>query len=168
MNRLPLGTRRWLQGLTVVLAAGVCAALVMAVSARAAQEMDAAAKALVRLDEEWSAAAGRRDVEKVASFYAEDAVAYPPNEPAAVGRDAAKKVWAAYLADESYQISWKATRAEVCKSGELGFTSGTYEDSFKAPDGATVRGKGKFLCVWKKQSDGSWKAVHDMWNADAK
>ncbi len=126
------------------------------------------AKALVKLDKEWSAAAGKRDVEKVASFYAEDAVAYPPNEPVCVGREAAKKVWAAYLSDQSFNISWKSMHAEIAKSGELGFTSGTYEDSFKGPDGKLVHENGKFLCVWKKQADGSWKAIHDMWNTDTK
>jgi ketosteroid isomerase-like protein len=28
--------------------------------------------------------------------------------------------------------------------------------------------KGKYLCTWEKQADGSWKAAHDMWNSDAK
>jgi ketosteroid isomerase-like protein len=84
----------------------------------------------------------------------------------AIGRAAAEKVWAAYLADPSYKISWKTTHAEV--TGTLGYTAGTYEDSFKAADGKTVRGKGKYLCVWKKQIDGTWKAIHDMWNTDSK
>lgn len=125
-----------------------------------------AAKALAKLDEEWSAAAATRDAEVVAAFYAEDAIAYPPNEPAAKGRAAAKKVWAAYFADPSFKISWKTHHAEV--NGDLGFTAGTYEDSSKGPDGKQVSAKGKYLCVWKKQKDGTWKAVHDMWNGDAK
>ena len=53
-------------------------------------------------------------------------------------------------------------------NGDLGFTAGTYEDSVKGPDGKTVNEKGKYLCVWKKQKDGTWKAIHDMWNADSK
>ena len=58
--------------------------------------------------------------------------------------------------------------AEVAKSGELGFTAGTYEDSFMGPDGKRVSEKGKYLCTWRKQKDGTWKATHDMWNTDAK
>jgi ketosteroid isomerase-like protein len=134
----------------------------------AAEDMDTAAQALVKLDEAWSAATGKRDVELVASFYADHAIAYPPNEPAAKGKAAAKNVWAAYLSEPSFNISWKTQHAEVAGSGDIGFTSGTYEDSFKDADGKIVHEKGKFLCVWKKQADGSWKAIHDMWNADAK
>jgi ketosteroid isomerase-like protein len=136
------------------------------VPASAGAEMSAEAKALVKLDDDWSAAAATRDAKRVASFYAEDAIAYPPNEPAAVGKAAAEKVWAAYFVDPSYNLSWKTMHAEV--TGVLGYTAGTYEDSFKGPDGKKVQGKGKYLCVWKKQGDGTWKAIHDMWNADSK
>ncbi len=124
------------------------------------------AKLLAKLDDDWSKAAATRDAAKVASFYAEDACAYPPSEPLATGRAAAQKVWAAYFADPSFTISWSTTKSEV--EGNLGYTAGTYEDSFKGGDGKVVHEKGKYLCVWKKQKDGSWKAIQDMWNADAK
>jgi uncharacterized protein (TIGR02246 family) len=136
------------------------------VPARAGAEMSAEAKALAKLDDDWSAAAATRDAKRVASFYADDAIAYPPNEPVAVGKAAAEKVWAAYFADPSYNLSWKTTHAEV--TGTIGYTAGTYEDSYKGPDGKKVQGKGKYLCVWKKQNDGTWKAIRDMWNTDTK
>ena len=136
--------------------------------ASAAPMLEDEAKLLTSLDDAWSREAATRDADKVASYYADDALVYPPNEPLATGRAAAKKVWAAYFADKSFSISWKTTHAEVAKSGDVGYTSGTYEDSFKGPDGKTVQEKGKYLCVWKKQKDGSWKAAHDMWNVDTK
>ncbi len=149
-------------------AGGMGGAVAGGSSALAAADMDDAAKALAKLDDDWSKAAATRDVERIASFYAEDAMVYPPNEPAVVGRAAAKKMWAALLADPSASISWKPSHAEVCRSGELGYTAGTYEFSIEAPDGKTIAEKGKYLCNWKKQSDGTWKAIHDMWNADAR
>jgi ketosteroid isomerase-like protein len=146
---------------------GVLATICLVVSVGAfAAETDAGARALTKLDDDWSKVAATRDAERVAAFYADDAIAYPPNEPAAVGRAAAKKVWAAYFADPTFTISWKTTSAQV--NGDIGYTAGTYEDSFKGPDGKTVNEKGKYLCVWKKQKDGTWKAIHDMWNADSK
>lgn len=157
-------TYRW--WLVLVLAT-VIGSMVSA-TASADDKTSAKAKMLIQLDDEWSAAAVARDVERVASFYAEDAVAYPPGEPVAVGRAAAKKVWATYFSDPTFSISWKTLQAEVSKSGELGFTSGTYEASYKGPDGKPVAEKGKYLCTWKLQGDGKWKAVHDMWNTDAR
>ena len=29
-------------------------------------------------------------------------------------------------------------------------------------------GGGKYVCTWKKQKGGTWKAIHDIWNTDAK
>jgi ketosteroid isomerase-like protein len=86
----------------------------------------------------------------------------------AIGRPAAKKVWASYFAEPTFSISWKTEHAGVTKSGDLGSTAGTYEDSHKGPDGKLVREKGKYLCTWKKQRDGTWKAIHDIWNMDGK
>lgn len=157
--------RRARLAIVVVLVACAFGAMFRALPASAA-DMDESAKALAKLDDAWSAAAATRDADKVAAFYADDCLAYPPGEPLATGKAAAKKVWAAYFANPSFKISWKSTHAEV--SGTLGFTSGPYEATFKGPDGKPGVEKGKFLCVWKKQADGSWKAAHDMWNADGR
>lgn len=86
----------------------------------------------------------------------------------AVGRTAAKRVGAAYFSNPSFSTSWKSLHAEVSKSGDLGFTTGTYDASYKGPDGKTVNDKWKYVCNWKMQTNGNWKAIHDIWNADAK
>lgn len=133
-----------------------------------AVDVEALAKTLTQLDDDWAKAAGTRDVDRVVSFYAEDAIAYPPNAPIASGQAAAKQVWASYFADSTFAISWKTDHAGVAKSGDLGYTAGTYEASWKGADGNPATQKGKYLCNWKKMPDGSWKAIHDMWNADSK
>lgn len=48
-------------------------------------DMDATAKALIKLDDDWSKAAATKNADSVASFYAADAIAYPPNERVATG-----------------------------------------------------------------------------------
>ncbi len=174
MSRFTLGNRT--QGLILILVAAGAAITALSVlpahagqpAKTAAESPDTVAKALTKLDDDWSKAAAKKDAALVASFYADDAIAYPPSEPIAIGKAAAQKTWAAYFADPTFAISWKTLHADASKSGELGFTSGTYECSFKGPDGKQVAEKGKYLCVWKKQKDGSWKAAHDMWNTDTK
>ncbi|HWR17642.1 MAG TPA: DUF4440 domain-containing protein [Terriglobales bacterium] len=127
---------------------------------------DADTKALIALDEEWSKAAVAHDADKVASFYAEDAHLYPPNEPGFVGRDKARESWAKTLSDPNVTVSWKTTSAGI--DGNTGWTAGTTQASIKGADGKTTVQTGKYLCVWKKGPDGKWKAVHDMWNNDSK
>ena len=141
-------------------------ALLVAVPLALSAHIGATARDLAKADDDWSRAAAARDVERVVSFYTDDAIAYPPDEPIAVGKAGAKKVWAAYFSDPSFAVSWKTEHAEV--AGELGYTTGTTETSFKGPDGKTARAKGKYVVVWRKQKDGSWKALHDIWNNDSK
>jgi ketosteroid isomerase-like protein len=147
-----------------------CAASGSASSTGKATSVDraAVAKALIQIDEAWSEAASTRDAKKVAAFMAEDGVVYPPNTPAVPGRDAVEKMWAGYFAEPSLKIGWKVLRADVAASGDLGYTSGSYELSMKLPDGNMYNEKGKYLCVWAPQKDGTWKATHDMWNSDTK
>jgi ketosteroid isomerase-like protein len=57
---------------------------------------------------------------------------------------------------------------EVSRSGDLGYTRGTY--MLTATDPASkkaVTEKGRFVTIFRKQADGSWKAVQDINNADA-
>jgi len=152
---------------SMVAAIGVAGALLSA-SCAPATDTAALAAQLTQLDDAWSKAAATRNADSVASFYAADAIAYPPNMPAAVGQAAARDVWAGGFADSTYAISWTTSTARVAASGELGYTAGTYQESYRGPDGNPATVKGKYLCVWAKQPDGTWKATNDMWNADSK
>lgn len=152
----------------VVVALGGCCTGTPCCPTRDDKGRQAAAAELVALDERWSQAAASRDLHRIASFYADDACVYPPGAPAMTGRAEAEKVWASLLGDSSFSLSWSAQHASVADSGELGFTAGPYHATFTTPDGTVLKEEGKFLCVWRRQRDGSWKAAHDMWNANAR
>lgn len=150
--------------------AAACVAAVL-VPAACAPKVDTVALAagLAQLDAAWSQAAVARNVDSVASFYAQDAIVYPPNDSVAVGFANAKKVWAGAFADTSYRVSWKTSQSVVAKGGDMGYTTGTYEESYNGPKGKPrVTGKGKYVCIWSLQADGSWKAIRDIWNADSR
>jgi ketosteroid isomerase-like protein len=121
-------------------------------------------KALRDLDAQWSAAAAAKDVDKTVSFYSDDALVMPPNAPSATTKEAIRKIWKDLLTDAN--ISWKTKKVEVAQSGDLAFSSGTYEVTLNDPTGTPVNDRGKYLEVWKKQSDGTWKCVMDIWNSD--
>jgi ketosteroid isomerase-like protein len=73
---------------------------------------------------------------------------------------------AADFAHKDFKISWHPDKAGIARSGDLGYTSGPYEETFTDVTGKTVSDKGKYLTVWKKQSDGSWKVLFDMSSTD--
>jgi ketosteroid isomerase-like protein len=118
------------------------------------------------LDDQWSATAGSKDLEKTVSFYSEDAVVMPPNASAAVTKEAIRKVWQDLLASPGFVISWKTTKVEVAKSGDLACISGTYDLTMNDPSGKPINDHGKYVEVWEKQADGKWKCGTDIWNSD--
>ena len=125
-----------------------------------------AEQALRDADDAWSKAAASKDLDKTVSYYSTDATVLPPNASAATTKEAIKKIWQDMFASPGVAISWKATKVEVAKSGDLGFVSGTYEFNMNDASGKPVTDKGKYVEVWKKQADGKWKCGTDTWNSD--
>ena len=64
----------------------------------------------------------------------------------------------------NYTLDWSPKYAEVAKSGELGYTWGTYSLAFKDENGEEQKSYGKYLNIWKKQTDGNWKVAVDIGN----
>ena len=115
---------------------------------------------LLAVDREWSESA--TDIEKFLSYFAPDASAYSPGMPVATGSAAIREAFTALSSSPGFSISWKATKADVGAGGDVGYTAGTYTMGMA---GATEAGK--YVTVWKKQADGSWKVAEDIFNADA-
>jgi len=118
-------------------------------------------KAVRDADEEWSKVAGAKDVEKTVSYYADDAIVLPPNEAMITGKEGIRKLWTEFLGSLT-DISWKTTRVEVSKSGDMAVLIGTYEMTMK--DG--TKDKGKYCETWEKKADGKWKVGTDMFSSD--
>jgi ketosteroid isomerase-like protein len=150
----------------LLIAAAVVFASMIAVSrGTAAPDARAAAeKALRDTDSEWSKAASARDLDRTVFYYADSATLLPPNAPVATSKEAIRREWAQLLNGSS--LSWHATKVELSRGGELGYTIGAYEGTFPSPNGKSFKDQGKYLEVWKKQADGKWKCVADMYSSD--
>ncbi len=124
------------------------------------------AAAIQALDEQWSATAAKNDVDGTVAFYADDAVLLPANAPIARDRKSIRESWAGLLGPNS-AVSWKVSKVEVAKSGELGYLYGTYSLAIRDPKGGPpVSDTGKLVEIWKKQADGKWKCIVDTYNSD--
>ena len=135
-------------------------------SSRVVDDSAAGAEQIRKLDEQWSATAAKNDLETTLSFYADDAVVLPGNAPIADDKRAIREVWAGMLGPGT-AVSWKVTKAEVAKSGELGYLYGTYELTMKDAKGSPpAKDKGKLVEIWRKQADGKWKCIVDTYNSD--
>src|ERR1700720_2097415 len=123
-------------------------------------------QALRDIDSQWSAAAAAKDLDKTISYYSDDAIVLPPNEASATTKEAIRNVWKDLLASPGLVVSWKATKVEVAKSGDLACLSGSYEITMNDASGKPVNDHGKYVEVWEKQADGKWKCGTDIWNSD--
>jgi ketosteroid isomerase-like protein len=114
-------------------------------------------------DIEWSKAAATKQVDRVLSYYADDASSFVDDGPIATGKQAIGDAWRD-LFSMGYTISWQPTKVEAAQSGDLGYSQGTYEQRTSNSNGTLH--KGKYVVVWKKEPAGSWKAVAEIANSD--
>ena len=63
-------------------------------------------------------------------------------------------------------VTWAPQGAEIAQSGELGYTWGRWSNVTYAADGTMLDTYGKYVTIWKKQDDGSWKIAIDIWNSE--
>ena len=90
------------------------------------------------------------------------------NMPEMKGKDAIRAGTKPLLDDKNFALSFTPTMVEASKGGDLAYSHGTYAMTMtvtktKKP----VTEKGKYVTVYRKQADGSWKAILDINNADA-
>jgi len=95
-------------------------------------------------------------------FAAPDALLLPMGEAPIRGRE---PIFRAMSDSPPGELLWKPVGADLARSGDLGYTWGTYE--FRPPDagGKSTTRHGKYVTIWKKQPAGSWKYVVDIGNA---
>lgn len=66
--------------------------------------------------------------------------------------------------DAAMGLAWHPIYADIAGSSDLGFTIGQYISTGRGPSGAAVQTFGKYMTVWQRQPDGSWKFVVDGGN----
>ena len=122
--------------------------------------------ALRNAHDNWAKAGQTKLVAAWMVFYADDAVVLPPNDKLADNRQDIAKAIGDVLALPELAVDWHPAKVEAAGSGDLGYVRGTYTLSFRNPKGETVSDRGKYLEVWRKQADDSWKCIVDTWNSD--
>lgn len=126
------------------------------------------AQAIRQLEADWLQAGSSRDVDKIASFYADDGSIFLTGMPVVTGKATILASYKTLLADKNFSLTWPpSTTIVVSKSGDMAYSEGTYTMTYTDPKTKkAVSEKGKYVEVYMKQADGSWKDVADIGNAD--
>ena len=145
----------------------VFATLVAGVSctpAPAAVDTGAAQDALREADAAYSRAGNSKDLEAFVAHYAPEAVGYPPNEPTVTGLDGIRGWIGKALQDSAFAVTFQPVSLEVSSDGTMGYTVNTADLRATGPDGKPMDARIRDVHMWRKQADGSWKVVIDIWN----
>jgi len=156
---------------TLLIVCLVFALLVAGCSNAAAPPPDTRAadvQAVKDIEAAWVKDAATKDPEKWASYFAEDGSGLYPGAGILNGKAAIKAAMTPILADPNFSLTFQSTRAMASKGGDMVYSQGTYTMTMTNPKTKKVMtDKGKYLTIYSKQADGSWKAVADTFNSDS-
>ena len=127
--------------------------------------LDDGPAALMDADRAFAQTTGERGADGWASYFAEDGTMIVPGQEVS-GQAAIRRLMEQSFRDTTFVISWEPQRADVSRSGDLGYTVGRSETSRSDADGSLVTSTGTYVSIWKKNELGVWQVVLDVGAAD--
>lgn len=125
-------------------------------------DMDAVKTEIMALEAAYETAENERNVDGVMVYYAEDAISFPPEHPALVGKAAIRERIEGNMSPENTtQIKFETM--DVWAAGELATETGKF--TVMNADGETLE-TGTYVSVFEKR-DGKYVCVRDIWNEDS-
>ena len=147
----------------------LCVVLALAVIGCSPRNFDPAAEGqkLLRRDAEWAdlATAGK-EIEKIVSYWSDDAVLIFPGQPVLEGKAAIRAYVTASLKTPGFKIHWVSQKPVFSSDGKLAYMRATEELTLPGPDGASMTLHLRGISVWRFDSDGQWRCVLDIANEE--
>lgn len=144
----------------------VCSlALLPSCAEKAAPPADPAV--LLEADRAFAAAVAEGGRDAWVAWFTDDGAQIQPGRGEVRGQDALRELMAG-LDDPNYELAWKPHRAEISAAGDLGWTTGSYRSRGIGPDGTPREVQGRYVTIWRRQPDGSYKVVMDLGNPVSK
>jgi uncharacterized protein (TIGR02246 family) len=125
-------------------------------------DTNAEGEKIIKLSEEWSKSASKKDVEKIVSYWADDAVLISAGQPPLEGKAAIRQMVEESFKTPGFGISWQPKKAVVSESGDMAYIIEDAQTSFTDSTGKVITMQNQAVSIWRKQADGSWKNVVDI------
>lgn len=129
-----------------------------------AVDTEAEGRALMQLSRDWAAMVAAGDMESAFAVWAEDAVMLPPDMPLLEGRKAIRSYIDEASQTPGFSITWQPISVEVSSSGDLAFMVERNMTTMNDSTGNPMTIHGKAVTVWRRDAEGSWKNIADIWN----
>jgi len=114
---------------------------------------------LLDLEAKFARATAEGGGKAFAAWFADDGVSLGNGQAPVHGRDAIAKQ--ASWSPKEYQLVWTPTDAVMSPTGDMGYTWGHYEGHSHDADGNSNTTSGRYLTIWRREPDGSWKVTLD-------
>lgn len=114
--------------------------------------------------EAWEAAFNAGDGKGLAELYTEDAVLLPPGGERVDGKTNVAEFWQGVLDAGFTDADLEAQ--EVVEFGDLAYEVGALSLSAPGEDGGSTPVSGKYVVIWQRGDDGTWRLHRDIWNLD--
>lgn len=95
-------------------------------------------------------------------YYTDDAIVLPPNAPSVTGPAAIEAMFKTFPPITAFELKTE----EVEGTADLAYVRGRYSMTMSPPGAPAIADSGKYLEIWRKRSDGSWRSSRDMFSSD--
>ena len=123
-----------------------------------------AQKAIDEGNDAFSSYFTKGDSTAMAGLYADDAIVLPPNMKRVEGHDDIAKLWGSFIKMGKVNIQLSTT--ELTGSGNIAVETGNYNLNIKPEGKDAMKDHGKYLVIWRKQNNNSWKMIRDMFSSN--
>jgi uncharacterized protein (TIGR02246 family) len=142
---------------TMIFAIGITTVNVQTVAAETVRQAIEAGNA------KWMEAFNGGDAAGTAVLYTDTATLMPPTSDMIQGRQGIQDFWQAGIEGGLKDVS--LTTVEVQASGNTAYEIGKFSLTAQPKGQDPMMVSGKYVVVWQRQSDGSWKLHVDIWNS---
>ena len=144
-------------------------AVALSITACSPRPFDAEAEGakLLRLDAQWADLATEgKDVEKIVSYWSDDATLMFPGQPVIKGKAALRAYVSESVKTPGFKIHWKSEKPVFSPDGKMAYMPGTDQVTVPGPQGALVTLHYRGVSIWRRDADAQWRCVFDISNEE--
>lgn len=121
---------------------------------------------LLQRDAEWSqTASDGKDIERILSYWSDDAQVFEPGQPVYQGKAAIRKFVSDSLHTPGFKIHWVSRDPVFSPDGKMAYMPGVDEMTMPDAKGELVTVHMRGISIWRRDPDGEWRCVIDIANA---
>jgi ketosteroid isomerase-like protein len=122
----------------------------------------AAIQAMMQADRDFDKATAAKGIDGWVSFFETDGKMFRPDGSVIVGHPGIRQLMGGLFGNPKNSLRWAPDGGDASEAGDFGYTIGTSTRQIYGADGKMTEGYGRYLTVWRKQRDGSWKVAIDI------